>query len=51
MRVMLFAYWPPGVYWFDDVVITPIPMSEWEAESGLSATNQPPAPAPAVPAP
>jgi hypothetical protein len=23
MRVMLYAYWPPGVYWFDNVRIEP----------------------------
>ena len=51
VRVMLFAYWPPGVYWFDDVVITPVPMSEWEAEAGLSATNPPTAQVPPAPAP
>jgi hypothetical protein len=24
MRVMLYAYWPPGVYWFDAVRIEPV---------------------------
>lgn len=24
MRVMLYAYWPPGVYWFDNAVLEPI---------------------------
>jgi hypothetical protein len=25
MKVMLYAYWPPGVYWFDNVRITALP--------------------------
>lgn len=28
MKVMLFAYWPPGVSWFDDVRIEPVPKSK-----------------------
>jgi hypothetical protein len=32
MRVMLFAYWPPGVYEFDDVRITPVSVEEWERD-------------------
>jgi|GEM_PF-1584854 len=32
MRVMLFAYWPPGVYWFDNVSVTPAPLEDWEAQ-------------------
>ena len=34
MRVMLYAYWPPGVYWFDDVKIAPVSEEEWKADSG-----------------
>lgn len=30
MRVMLYAYWPPGIYEFDDVRITPVSYEEWE---------------------
>lgn len=33
IRVMLYAYWPPGVYWFDDVAIVPISAAEHEAET------------------
>ena len=33
MRVMLYAYWPPGVYWFDDVKIEPITAAQYETES------------------
>ncbi len=25
MRVMLYAYYPPGVYWFDEVAVEPVP--------------------------
>jgi hypothetical protein len=25
MRVMLFAYWPPGIYYFDNVKLVPVP--------------------------
>ncbi len=32
IRVMLFATWPPGVYWFKDVAITPVPTAAWRAE-------------------
>lgn len=32
MRVMLFAYWPPGVYAFDDVAVTPVSEAEWLAD-------------------
>jgi hypothetical protein len=31
MKVMLYAYWPPGVYWFDNVRIDPVPAAEYEA--------------------
>ena len=24
MKVMLYAYWPPGLYWFDNVTIEPV---------------------------
>lgn len=29
MRIMLYAYWPPGVYEFDDVTVTPCSDDEW----------------------
>lgn len=29
MQVMLYAYWPPGVYWFDNVRIEPISIEEY----------------------
>ena len=32
IRVMLFAYWPPALYWFKDVAITPISQEEWKLE-------------------
>jgi hypothetical protein len=32
MKVMLYAYWPPGVYWFDDLAITPVSNEVWKAE-------------------
>ncbi len=32
MRVMLFAYYPAGVYWFDNVRIEPITLEEYERE-------------------
>ena len=28
MKVMLYAYWPPGVYWFDNVRIEPVASGE-----------------------
>jgi hypothetical protein len=34
MRVMLYAYWPPGVCWYDDVKIEPACADEWRAQSG-----------------
>jgi hypothetical protein len=30
MRVMLYAFYPPGVYWFDNVKIEPITLQEYE---------------------
>ena len=24
MKVMLYAFWPPGVYWFDNLTIEPV---------------------------
>ena len=42
MRVMLYAYWPPGVYWFDDVRLETATVEEWEKESGLTVTNMAP---------
>ena len=32
MRVMLYAYWPPGIYGFDDVAITPVSNEVWQAD-------------------
>ena len=32
MRIMLFAYWPPGVYTFDEVAVTPVSEAEWLAD-------------------
>lgn len=32
MRVMLYAYWPPGVYEFDDVSIEPVDDATYEAD-------------------
>jgi len=37
MRVMLYAYWPPGVYWFDNVRIDPV--SDEEYEQARTATG------------
>lgn len=30
LKVMLYAYWPPGVYWFDNVKIEPISNEDYE---------------------
>jgi hypothetical protein len=32
MKVMLYAFWPPGVYWFDNVLIEPVSNTQYEAE-------------------
>jgi hypothetical protein len=32
LRIMLYAYWPPGVYAFDDVTVTPVTDAEWLAD-------------------
>lgn len=32
IRVMLYAYWPPGVYWFDNVNIAPVSDAEYDAD-------------------
>ena len=32
MKVMLYAFWPPGVYWFDNVRIEPITARQYEIE-------------------
>ena len=32
MRIMLYAYWPPGIYAFDDVTLTPVSEAEWLAD-------------------
>lgn len=36
MKVMLYAYWPPGVYWFDNVRVEPISMDVYESERRTS---------------
>jgi hypothetical protein len=36
MRVMLYGYYPAGVYWFDNVRIEPLTTAEYEAERGTS---------------
>lgn len=35
MRVMLYAYWPPGVYWFDNIRLEPISVGEYERLTSL----------------
>ena len=37
MRVMLYAYYPAGVYWFDNVVIEPISVEEYDREKKAAA--------------
>ena len=37
MRVMLYAYYPAGVYWFDNVVIEPISETEYSREKKVAA--------------
>ncbi len=32
IRIMLYAYWPPGLYAFDDVAITPVSEEEWRRD-------------------
>jgi hypothetical protein len=32
LRIMLYAYWPPGVYAFDDVAVVPVSDAEWQAD-------------------
>ncbi|MFO7536107.1 MAG: hypothetical protein R6X19_10590 [Kiritimatiellia bacterium] len=32
LRIMLYAYWPPGVYEFDDVTLAPVSDEEWERD-------------------
>ena len=36
MKVMLYAYYPPGIYWFDNVRIEPISAETYEQEKGES---------------
>jgi hypothetical protein len=31
MRVMLYAFYPAGVYWFDNIRIEPITVQKYEA--------------------
>jgi hypothetical protein len=31
IRIMLYAYWPPGLYDFDEVALTPVSEAEWQA--------------------
>jgi hypothetical protein len=38
IRVMLYAYWPPGVYWFDNVTVQPIPEAEYEKAGNEAET-------------
>lgn len=44
MRVMLYAYWPPGVYWFDNVSIEPISAEAYAAEHPATAAPRDEAP-------
>jgi len=51
MRVMLFAYWPPGTYYWDNVSITEVPEAEAaairrEKEKKLRKAKKPPRPTP-----
>jgi hypothetical protein len=34
LRIMLFPYWPPGVYAFDNVVLEPLPLDRKAPEAG-----------------
>jgi hypothetical protein len=31
MRVMLYAFYPAAIYWFDDLRLEPISLQEYEA--------------------
>ncbi len=35
LKVMLFPYWPPGEYFFDNVRVTPMDLKSWERERAL----------------
>jgi len=39
MKVMLFAYYPAGVYWFDNVRIEPITLQEYDEAAGNSGAE------------
>ncbi len=32
MKVMLYAYWPPGEYWFDNIVIEPVSLEAYDQD-------------------
>ncbi len=40
MRVMLYAYWPPGIYWFDNLRIEPVSDEEYRRDMGLPAADR-----------
>jgi hypothetical protein len=42
IRVMLFAYWPPGLYYWDNVEIAEVPEAEAAAIRAAKAKEQPP---------
>jgi len=46
IRVMLFSYWPPGIYYWDNVEITEAPEAEAAAVRAAKAKEQPPKPTP-----
>jgi len=46
VRVMLFSYWPPGLYYWDNVEITEVPEAEAAAVRAAKAKDQPPKPTP-----
>ena len=35
LKIMLFPYWPPGEYFFDNVRVTPMERKQWEKERAL----------------
>jgi hypothetical protein len=39
MRVMLYAYYPPGIYWFDNVAIEPITTAEYDREKAAAESR------------
>jgi hypothetical protein len=39
MRVMLYAYYPAGIYWFDNVTLEPLATADYDRQKAAAESK------------